>query len=408
MYRAMVSRRSDAALAVPPYGFRVLQLPCLEEEMNLTARIDALLLFFEKRVGRACSAILVATVLLVLAHVYVAPAPGPVNHGNDFNQMSFDPFDFTPGFKVHNRILTSFVAHYAYKLPFFPYRDFILVINIVGVCFISLLYGAARREGLSPTSSLLAAAVLTFSAPVLFFINYAGYTDITSYALVFLAMCTVRNNLVWPWMLALALLNHENNFFSFPWFLLFYYLRNDRKVYRALGAVGLMVLSAVPWYFWVRYVASFQAPLYGVSYYASLGMVTTLRMVLEYLYVGFFQAFKLFWVIPAYAIVTHLRERNFLEASLYLLIVACACAQLCFAIDTSRLISASFPVVWLGFLTLARRWNVVTFQRMIGHLFLLNLFVPEFYVGHDVLVRFYSRPVSWFLGWYFDMESWRH
>jgi hypothetical protein len=374
----------------------------------VTPRIDEILLFIERRVSKFVSGVLIGMALLWLARIYVEPGPGPTGNGGEYTLMSFNPFNFLEGYKVQNRILTSLLAHYAYRLPYFPYHDFLLFIDIIGVAFLALLYVVARRQGLPPTTSVLGAAVMAFSSPILFFIHFPGFTDITSYALILLAMCAVRNNLVWPWMLALALLNHESNFCVFPWFLLFYYLRNDRKVSRALVAIVLMGLSALPWYWWVRYVASYQPPTYGVSYYFSPSNAGALLGVSKGLYAGAFQAFKLFWVIPAFAVGIHLRERNFLEVVLYLLILACAGAQLYVAVDTTRLMGAAFPVIWLGFLALAQRWEAKSFQRVVGHLFLLNLFVPQMYFGHEHQMRYFSAPMSWFLKRYFDLTTWKN
>ncbi len=336
--------------------------------------------------------------------MYVTAGPGPEGHGGEYNLMSFEPFKFEAGYRAQNRILTSLIAHYVYYLPFFPYHDFTLFIDVIGVFFISCVYVAARGNGLSPVISIMGACVMTFSTPVLYFIYYPGYTDITSYTLIFLAMCAVRNNLVWPWLLALSLLNHESNFFAYPWFLFLYYLRNDRKISRTAVAVLLMTLSAVPWYYWVNYVASHHPPTYSVSYYLNASMRQTLRLVSGSLHAGFFQAFKLFWIIPAYAICAHLRDRKFAEAALYVLIVSCAMAQLALAWDTSRLLSASFPVIFLGFVTLAQRWERVLFQKIMSNLIVINLLVPQYYVGQQGQVRFYSTPVSHVLRTYLHLR----
>lgn len=370
----------------------------------MTTKFDAILIRVEKRITTVVVGVVVGLILLGLAHIYVDPAPGPVNHGGEYNIMSHAPFNLEEGRAMQNRILTPLLAHYAYYLPFFHDQDFILFIDFIGLIFLASIYLGARRDGLSPSLSAVAAAVMAFSAPILFFIHFAGYTDITSYTLIFLAMMSVRNNLVWPWILALALLNHENNFFAFPWFMLFYYLRNDRKISRTLVAILLMAASALPWYWWVGFVASHKPPTYTLAYYLSLSVHKTLLLTAANLYTGFFQAFKLFWALPVYAAWVHVRDRNLAEIGLYLLIVACAAAQLCFAFDTSRLFTAAFPVIWLGFITLAKRVDSGVFNKCIVHLIVLNLFVPQYYVGADKLVRFHSVPASWLLRKVFNMN----
>jgi len=125
-------------------------------------------------------------------------------------------------------------------------------------------------------------------------------------------------------------------------------------------------------------------------------------------YTGCFQAFKLFWAIPIYAVVVHLQKRQFAEIILYVLIVMCALSQLGLANDTSRLVSSAFPVIWLAFITLAKNWEYTWANKVLTHLFLLNLFVPQYYVGQNVEMRFYSVPWSWFLQSFFGINTWRN
>jgi hypothetical protein len=133
-----------------------------------------------------------------------------------------------------------------------------------------------------------------------------------------------------------------------------------------------------------------------------------LSSVAANLYTGCFQAFKLFWAIPLYATVVHIKRRDFAEITLYVSIVLCAGAQLGLANDTSRLMSSAFPVIWLGFLTLAKRWEPLMAQKVFVNLFLLNLFVPQYYVGQNVEMRFYSVPWSWLLKSFFGINTWRN
>ncbi|MEY4670102.1 MAG: hypothetical protein RL518_2801 [Pseudomonadota bacterium] len=367
--------------------------------------IDSLLLSVECKLSKVLTSILVAGILFALANVYVTPAPGPVNHGQGYADLAHEPFNFMAGNALQNRILTPLVAHYLF--PSNPRGFFALFVKGIGTLFIALMYLSTRKEGLSPTFATLIAAIMTFSAPTLFFIHFAGYPDVTSYLLVFLAMLFVRNNLLWPLFLSLALLNHERNFFMFPWFLVYYYLRNNRSFHRTGVAIILMGLSAVPWFWYVQYVASFKPPQLSASHYLNLSFFSMLSSTAANLYTGCFQAFKLFWAIPLYATFVLLQKRQFAEISLYVLIVLCAGAQLAVANDTSRLVSSAFPVIWLGFLTLAKNWQPKTTQVALAHLFLLNLFVPQYYVGQNVEIRFYSVPWSWLLQSFFLINPWR-
>ncbi len=367
--------------------------------------VDAILLFLERKLSKLVCGLILGCISLALANIYVTPPGRVVNHGQGYLDLTMTPFNFQSGSALQNRILTPLIGHYL--LPTISADSFIWLVNGIGVLFLAMIYVAARREDLSPFTSLLGASIMGFSAPVLFFVHFAGYTDITSYLLTFLAILTVRYRVLWMIFLGLSLLNHERNFFNYPWFLAFYYLRNHHSILKALRAAVLMGISALPWLWYVSLTASYKPPEYSVSYYLTLNPWNMLTLTAANFYSGFFQAFKLFWAIPAYAIAQLARRREYGEICLYVMIVVSACAQLCLAHDTSRLISSAFPVVWFGFITLAKHGEVTLTIKALAHLFILNLFVPQYYVGQNVEIRFYSVPWSWFLQRYFANNTWR-
>ena len=333
----------------------------------------------------------------------MTPALSPINHGEGYAFLAHYPFDFAGGNALQNRILTPLIAHYVGIRTAFM---FIMFLNAICAFFAATAYVACRDEELPPQIAALAAAIFTFSSPVLFQIHYAGYTDITSYALVFLAMLTARGRFLWALFLALAMLNHERNLFVYPWFLFYYFLRNDRRFLRTAYAGTLMVLSLVPWRLYVQMVASYKAPAFSVEHYLNLNFGGTFGSISAHLYSGFFQTFKLMWALPAYAIIIHARRKNFAEIALYFMIVGSAFLNLFLATDTSRLLSISFPVIWLGFITLAKEWEAPTFYRRVALLFLLNLFVPQYYVGQQHEYRFHSMPASWLWKKLFGVNTW--
>lgn len=365
-------------------------------------RIDALLQWLENKGGRGLVATLVATLLLVLAHLYVTPGKGLTNEGSQYAQLSLHPLDIATPQPQQTRILTPLLAHYAYFLPLFPSQDFVLLTDLIGIVFLGVLYAGTRSQGLSPITATMGAAIMAFSAPILLPIYFPGSIEVTSYLFVFLAMYTVRNNLVWPWMLASALLNHENTLFALPWFLFFYHLRNDRKVLRTLGAIPLVVLSALPWYWVTQAVSSHGGVTSSFAFLLNAPPPKEMfRLVALNFYHGSFQAFKLFWALPAYAIVIHLKERNFSEILLYVTIVLCCVAQVCVSSEVTRLLASAFPVIWLGFVTLARSIETALFHKVMAHLFVINLLVPQFYLGKDKPIRLYSVPEAWALRKFF-------
>ncbi len=369
----------------------------------LNTKCNSILISAERILSRYIVGYLLAIIFLSIAHIYVTPAQGPIIHGEGYAWLAQNPFDFARGHELQNRILTPLMAHYVgIRTPFM----FMMFINMICAFFIATAYVACRHEELPPQIAALAAAIFAFSSPVFFQIHYAGYTDITSYALVFLAILTVRRRFLWALFLMLAMLNHERNIFVYPWFIFYYFLRNDRRFLRTAWAGTMMVLSLVPWRLYVQMVASYKAPALSVDHYLDLNWWGTFGSISAHLYTGFFQTFKLMWALPAYAIIIHARRKDFAEIALYCMIVGSAFIALFFATDTSRLLSISFPVIWLGFIALAKEWDAPTFYRRVALLFLLNLFVPQYYVGQQREYRFHSLPASWLWNKLFAVVTW--
>ena len=369
----------------------------------LNIRSNSFIRAASQLVSRYLIGYLLGIFFLSIAHIYVTPAGGPISHGAGYAWLAQNPFNFAQGHELQNRILTPIMAHYVgMSAPL----QFIMFMNMICAFFIATAYVACRYEGLPPKIAALASAIFTFSSPVLFQIHYAGFTDITSYALVFLAILTVQGRFLWALFLALAILNHERNLFVYPWFLFYYFLRNDRRFLRTAWAVILMVVSLVPWRLYVQMVASYKAPAFSAEHYLSLNWWGTFGSISAHLYTGFFQTFKLMWALPAYALMIHIRRKNLAEVVLYFMIVTSAFMTLFLGTDTSRYLSISFPVIWFGFLTLAKEWEAPTFYRRVPHLFLLNLFVPQYYVGQNREFRFHSLPASWLWKKLFAVVTW--
>lgn len=357
----------------------------------------------ERRASLYVVALVVGVVLMALARFYVYPAPEAINHGQSFVALANEPFNFSQNNPLQNRILTPLSAHYLG----FSHARLIDFVQYIGIAFLSLVYVAARKQDLRPVTALAASSLFAFTSPIVFFVHFAGYTDVTCYLLIFLAMLAVRTIYVWPLMLALSLLNHEFTLFVLPWFFIYYLIRNERSMLNlVLGTVGIVV-SVLPWYMWVSYVSTKMNPEYSPSFYAQVDSMGNLRLIAANLYSGCFAAFKLGWTLPAIAVFYHLKHRRYAELFLYAAILVCTLLQLLFAHDTSRLVSLAFPLIWLGFITVAQELPAVDGSRFLTGLVVVNLFVPTYYVGQMQEIRFYSVPATKILD-SIGVGTWRH
>jgi hypothetical protein len=368
------------------------------------AIIDYLLAKLESKLTSYGVGILVGAVLLAAAHIYINPVLAPVYHGVNYTQLSNNPFNFTANNPVQNRILTPLVAHYlGFTGP--HYMNFI---RVIGVLFLAAVYIAARHRSIPAVNAFLGSSIFAFTLPIINFIRFPGYTDITSYLCIFLAMVTVQRLWLWPIFLALAVLNHESNIFVLPWFFLFHAISNKGRWLTIAASAAALALTVVPWYLWIMYAKKLSAPEYSPEFYLNAHLWGKFSTVAARYYSGLFATFKILWILPALAVWWALSKRqNLIEAlstvALYIAIVACATGQLFLAHDTSRLLTLAFPAVWLGFLQLNQQLSASKSAYVLAWLILINLFIPNYMCGtnYDPVFLLHSAPGSWILRHYF-------
>ena len=353
-------------------------------------KINTVLDKLERKVSVYTVSLGIGVLLMALARIYIYPAVEAVNHGQSFVALANQPFDYLQNNPLQNRILTPLIAHYLG----YSGAQFIDFVRYIGIAFLALVYIAARKNDLRPATALATSATFAFTGPIVFFIHFAGYTDITSYLLIFIAMLGIRTIYVWPVMLALALLNHEFTFFVLPWFFIYYLLNNKRSTLGVASGVLGIGLSVLPWYAWVSYVSTKMNPEYAPNFYAQVGILENVRLIAANLYTGCFAAFKLAWALPIIATYYHCKNRRYGEILLYITILSCTVLQLLIAHDTSRLMALAFPLIWLGFITVTKELPPILGSKILFGLVLTNIFVPTYYIGQNREIQFYSVPAT--------------
>ena len=178
--------------------------------MNLKQRSCALRKM-ELQIGLYPTAFLLNVALLGIAAIYVTPAFRTINLGAFYEILSINPFNFQASNPVQLRILTPLLAYLLFlRGPFF-----ILLPLFIGMLFLTFIYIHYRKQSFTPIESLGMASLMAFSTPILFTLHFQGYTDTTSYLLLFLCLVFIKNP-IWPLFFALAVLNHYSNIFAAP------------------------------------------------------------------------------------------------------------------------------------------------------------------------------------------------
>lgn len=340
--------------------------------------------YVEKRSSLSGVSILTAITLTACAILYVGFPRLPVFHGIFYAQLASDPFQ--EGNPNGYRILTPLVA-YVTGLR----GDRIIILNaLIATALLALVYYHSRKQGYSPSLSLAVTMMLALTMPTLFTLFYGGYTDSTSYLLIFL-MLVYSDRPAWFWLLFfLGLLNRESVIFLLPFFALLHWRRLKSNA-RFLRSIAFGLTGAMVCYVLFRALVSSQS---GVKHSASFYLEPLaddpffwLRQVARSYPAGVFSAFKLLWLVPLAAIALCLKRRDYISILLVLAPVLCSAAQSVIALDTSRMIAMAFPSLLIAVGIIRKETGDAPLSAAIILLVLLNLILPQYYVtSNDVFL----------------------
>ncbi|MES2285459.1 MAG: hypothetical protein V4547_07205 [Bacteroidota bacterium] len=367
--------------------------------LKVLDKTSTLLLYLEQKFGIHFSSLLVAFILLCIAAIYVTPSIAPLELGRGYASLSTAPFDFSEQNNLRFRILTPLIA-YCLGLRGSLYIIFPL---IVALLFLSCIYFYMRKTQ-APAESLLITMLVCFSSPILFLLHFQGYVDVTSYLLILLMIIFIKKTAVWIPLMALLLLNHESNLFIIPGLLYFYYIHTPNKTKAILNSFIGLVLAYIPFYFYRRYINEVSPVEYNFEMYYSQ-IKENIKSIAIYFPIGFFYAFKLFWLFPMFAIYYYWKEKNQQQLLFYTILIVGVISQLLFASDTSRLIGLAFPVILFSALKIKQEWGTELFLKRTFYLILINFLIPQYYVGQSVMIRFYPLPSSLILKCFGGIET---
>lgn len=331
--------------------------------------------------------------LLLAACLYARVDVGCAYHGAHFAQLARNPFAFDSANPVACRILTPLIS-YALGLRAGCLNN--LTVLLIAGAFIGVVYTYFKRHALRPGDAFVAAVVMVSSLPVLTSVYCGGYTDITTFLLVFLMWWFRERRWVFHLLFLLALFNHEWILFLVPWLVFISLQGHDRKRVRAVELLVGFGISIALYLAFRDYVTSHQEVRYSLSYYLTPLIEDPAKnflITLPYHWLGWFSVFQALWLIPAvaawHAWQNHQRR---LVWSMGLLLVS-VWAQLWVAGDTSRLFTLGFMVMPLA-LEYLFRTGAHRFHRWILWLLVLNLAIPQVYTAGKNVIVFSSASLA--------------
>ena len=343
----------------------------------------------ESTLTRPGLGLLLSVILLIAVSAFSQMNFQTAHHGKEYTMLSEKPFDFAQNNDLQLRILSPLTGYLLFmRGPLFTY--FMLVV-LAG--FLTGVYVYLRRKNFTVKESSLMMTVIGFTTLVFHQLYFPAYTDPGSYLLIILLMMFYRKEFVSILLLSLLLFNHESNIFLFPFF--FVLIANGN--YRANNLIRVLVLfviSCIPYFLYRSYISSHVQTNFTLEYYLDpVNMKWTREHVLPNLANGIFQSFRFAWIIPVVAIVIDLYQKRFNEALLILSAIVFVMMQFFIAYDISRLAGLAFPALLLGALRLKEFLGNKKFTLLLISIFILNLFIPSYYVGA-------LEPFRYGAGWF--------
>lgn len=200
----------------------------------------------------------------------------------------------------------------------------------------------------------------------------------------------------------LLLFNHESNLFIIPSLIFLYYTNKSSKAKAIFSDTLLFGLALIPFFLYRNYISE-QSPVeYNFEMYYSQ-IKENIKSIINYFPIGFFYAFKLFWLFPAFAIYYFWKEKNYQQLLFYTICIVGVLGQLVFASDTSRLIGLAFPIILFSALKIKQQWGTELFLSRTFYLIIINFLIPQYYVGQSVMIPFYPLPSSIISNCFFSM-----
>lgn len=322
--------------------------------------------------------------LILAACFYVRVDTGCAYLGRHYAQLAANPFSFDLANPVAYRILTPLISY----LLFLRQGCLISVTNLIlaGV-MIGCVYSYFRKTSPRPGDAFLSALVITFSLVILTTVHCGGYTDVTTYLIVFLMWRYRSKRWVFHGLFLLGLFNRESIGFLVPWFVFISLQSENNKPLRLLELCLGFGLSLLVYYLFRQWISSQQEVQYSTAYYLQSLLENPLSRFGQnpgYHSLGLFSVFKVLWVVPVLACLSMWKRQYWSEIGGIALLLVCSWSQLFVAGDTSRMFTLGFMVIIVS-LRHFFRTDDFHFRSWAIPLVLLNLLIPQVYTAGSVV-----------------------
>ncbi|MBN8695089.1 MAG: hypothetical protein J0L87_01050 [Bacteroidetes bacterium] len=362
---------------------------------RLSNKINSFLLSTEQRLGLLFTSLLLAFVIIGFDMLYITPRFESAFHGAQYALLSEAPFDFTQANALRYRILPSLLGY----LTGLRGSLFFIVPLIFTLLLIAAVYFVYRKKNYSSIDSFLFTGLIAFSGTVYIQLQAAGYTDTAFYLFMFLSFAFVHRPFMSILFFLLGVFTHESCLFLLPALLLYFGYKNGNDK-RILIKYVIGLLSALVIFLLYRmWISAHVKVEYDLNFYFSANNLKfTLKKVLPYFSVGGFYAFKLFWLLPVFAIYRFRKERLFV--SILVTIIICVFAQLIIAFDITRVICLAFPAILIAAERLHQECHDKGYTNYLLGLILANFFLLQYFMSADALIPMppllYSFALNYF------------
>lgn len=339
--------------------------------------ISGFLIRLESRFGLLVSSLIIATLMLAMAMLYVQPIFTVAFHGIQFSALSENPFDLSTPNPLRYRILTPLIGY----LLFLRGNYFFILPLFATWIFPAIIYYRYRRKNLEAIDAFFLTCFISFSCVLLLPLVAPGYTDIVTWLFIFLAFSFIEKIPLSALFFSFALLNHESSFVMLPALVLYSYKKNKHASFKTLI---LFLIACIPHLCYRWYVHINAETTYNLSFYLSKeNIFFTMKKLVIFLPAALFYAFKLWWIFPVYFMAWTCYQKKYIECSILLLIIAGGLSLVIIGYDYTRMLVIAFPAVLLSYEWMMRQFEPERFRKFTLLLILLNFLILQYHFNYD-------------------------
>lgn len=328
---------------------------------------------------------------MVLACIYIRPAIHTAALGDNYAELSINPFSPEPN-PVGYRILTPLIS-FALGLR----GQLIIITNlIITTLFLIISYIYFRKHSFEAGDAVFGTAVFALSLVTLTTIYYGGYCDSLTYLIVLLMYWFRKRVPILCILFFFGLLNRESIIVLVPWIGYLVCIESDNKPKKlVIPACGLAVVGLGYWGY-REWINSIRAVPFDLNYYFGPlkdDPLAMFKVSISHQGVGLFSVFKASWFFVFTASLYLWSKRNFSQLFSIVFLIFLCWLQMFIARDSSRMLTLAFPAMIIA-LSHLRESNYLSFKSWGWYLLFFNLLIPQVYTYREVVNIMHSTIVK--------------